>query len=1331
MATTKTTEQKFDGTGSRTVYPFAIEYLTTSDLQVFVNNELQTETTHYSISGTNLTFVTAPESGTGNVRIARSTAIDKARAVYAAGSSIRAIDLTNNQDQVLFGLQEFTNIVNNDVFLRDGSKTLTGSLVFEGSTDDDNETTISVTNPTADRTITIPDITGTVITSADTGTVNSTMITNNTIVDADINSSANINGSKLLNDSVGLTKLGSGALPTDITIASGNIVNGTIIDEDINASAAIAGTKITPDFGSQTIQTTGNVFVYGTSNLGDVNIISASPNLVFRDSTSSDPDYEILVNSGAFRIRDKTANTPRLVINSDGEVRAESGFIANGGSTLNGGITVNGTANFSGNLDAGSGLDVTGDITATNRVTCSSITISDGQPGLIFEDTGANPDFILQNRNGTFAIRDTTNNVNRFLVNAANGDITVTGTVDGVDIAARDTLFGGLTSSSGVLTNGVTATTQSISDNSTKVATTAFAQTLITDTGVNTKLPLAGGTLTGNINISTSTPRIFFLDNQTADNNLPNYVASLNNGIFKISETNLNDDTTVAVDRIKIQRTDTSPANSAASYTREILIFDDVTIKKNGPSIILNDTGNNSDYRIRGNDGAFIIQDFDVSDSNVAAWNVNASYEPGQKVKSNSKIYQAQINVTGGTQPSHNTGVVNNWLFLSHVTADARLKIFPNGDVKISENLLLPDSSNISLGSSEDLIIVHDGTDSKITNKRGNLIIEAKDAETGIKVIPDNAIELYFNAVKKLETTSSGVTVTGDVTTTGKLKLESATPTINLTDTDGDSDFQIQNSDGIFRVRDVTNSSNRLRILSDGTAIFSGNLNAGSGFDVTGDITATGNIDLPDDSKIIMGTGDDFELFHDGSSTRTKLKSNNGSLDLIGDFVRIKNSADDEFMLSATANSDVLLFSDGVLKANTLSTGFEIRGDLKISGDITSEDKFITLANITTPTDSQANNSGLYIKGSTDKHFRYQNANNSFNSTENITFAADKKLRFQSKFEIFNSSGIGENNHDSGATNFNNNNTYSQGDKVKKGHKVYEAQANISSGQGGPTHTEGTVGNWSFLGFVNATTFDNSVNYTQHALVLSGNKIYQAQAAISSGAGAPTHANGTVSNWLFVRIADGEEGQYIKDASTGPLKVLTSQLAVKNANDNKISASFEPGGGVYLFHNNVQKFFTTNTGVKVKGGILFNDDTADDNLLDDYEEGTWTPTVLSEGNIGTPQFTCTYTKIGRLVTISADIHQLSDTTSNTNIRIGGLPFVPSATSGNWNGVCHGERYGGQNIIVAFLAYVSGAWGISFLFGVPTGHYSNVQHSDISDDGTDNNLRFTITYELKQ
>lgn len=55
------------------------------------------------------------------------------------------------------------------------------SIIFEGSSADDYETTLTVTNPTADRTITIPNITGTLVTTGDTGTVTNTMLANSSI----------------------------------------------------------------------------------------------------------------------------------------------------------------------------------------------------------------------------------------------------------------------------------------------------------------------------------------------------------------------------------------------------------------------------------------------------------------------------------------------------------------------------------------------------------------------------------------------------------------------------------------------------------------------------------------------------------------------------------------------------------------------------------------------------------------------------------------------------------------------------------------------------------------------------------------------------------------------------------------------------------------------------------------------------------------------------------------------------------------------------------------------------------------------------------------------
>jgi hypothetical protein len=54
--------------------------------------------------------------------------------------------------------------------------TTNGTIIFEGSSNDAFETTLTVANPTADRTITIPNVTGTVVTTGDTGTVTAAMM---------------------------------------------------------------------------------------------------------------------------------------------------------------------------------------------------------------------------------------------------------------------------------------------------------------------------------------------------------------------------------------------------------------------------------------------------------------------------------------------------------------------------------------------------------------------------------------------------------------------------------------------------------------------------------------------------------------------------------------------------------------------------------------------------------------------------------------------------------------------------------------------------------------------------------------------------------------------------------------------------------------------------------------------------------------------------------------------------------------------------------------------------------------------------------------------------
>jgi hypothetical protein len=80
------------------------------------------------------------------------------------------------------------------------------SIVFEGSTPDGSETTLTVTDPTADRTVTIPDVTGTIITTGNLTGI--TTLTGATITSGTL-------GSNLAAGSNKITGLGDASEATD------------------------------------------------------------------------------------------------------------------------------------------------------------------------------------------------------------------------------------------------------------------------------------------------------------------------------------------------------------------------------------------------------------------------------------------------------------------------------------------------------------------------------------------------------------------------------------------------------------------------------------------------------------------------------------------------------------------------------------------------------------------------------------------------------------------------------------------------------------------------------------------------------------------------------------------------------------------------------------------------------------------------------------------------------------------------------------------------------------------------------------------------------------
>ena len=177
------TQNNYTGDGSTVLYSFTFPYLATTDVKVKLDG---VNTTAYTLANaTTVQLNSAPANGV-KIIIFRNTDNDNKKATFYPGSAIKAEDLNNNIDQILYVAQE----VDNNAMSSLGDTPMQGDLplgqglgiIFEGTTTDDNETRLGVVDPTADRNINLPNVSGTVVTTGDTGTVTSTMILDGTIL---------------------------------------------------------------------------------------------------------------------------------------------------------------------------------------------------------------------------------------------------------------------------------------------------------------------------------------------------------------------------------------------------------------------------------------------------------------------------------------------------------------------------------------------------------------------------------------------------------------------------------------------------------------------------------------------------------------------------------------------------------------------------------------------------------------------------------------------------------------------------------------------------------------------------------------------------------------------------------------------------------------------------------------------------------------------------------------------------------------------------------------------------------------------------------------------
>jgi len=150
--------------------------------------------------------------------------------------------------------------------------------------------------------------------------------------------------------------------------------------------------------------------------------------------------------------------------------------------------------------------------------------------------------------------------------------------------------------------------------------------------------------------------------------------------------------------------------------------------------------------------------------------------------------------------------------------------------------------------------------------------------------------------------------------------------------------------------------------------------------------------------------------------------------------------------------------------------------------------------------------------------------------------------------------------------------------------------------------------------------------------------------------------------------------------------------------------------------------FHANGVISSTGGIALGVGTANtaSNVLDDYEEGTWTPTV----NVGTVNTSgSTYTKIGRQVFLYFALSNFSNTSSSTDIEIRGLPFTQSSAVSNVGGVAFGERTDVNKPIIILTSNF-----MRFVDGFGSSDYDDALEYSNINNGSDCDIIGTINYQ---
>jgi len=365
----------------------------------------------------------------------------------------------------------------------------------------------------------------------------------------------------------------------------------------------------------------------------------------------------------------------------------------------------------------------------------------------------------------------------------------------------------------------------------------------------------------------------------------------------------------------------------------------------------------------------------------------------------------------------------------------------------------------------------------------------------------------------------------------------------------------------------------------------------------------TTNVDLVDNQKIRFGTGNDLQIYHDGSDSYIK-NTGTGNLRIASSDFIVLNGLESQFIIRGLSGGTTELYHAGDKKLETKSTGAQITGQLQFADGAGSSGS--NMASFGTSDDLKIfhNGSNSFIKhdgtgalwvyaddfniGSPDgtqKYFNavksgavelYFNNNKKFNTTNdggtltgNLFVSEALQLNDNKKIEVGNSADL-EIYHN-GTDTF-----------------IDENTGNLAIRTTSATHISLKTNNENaiFCGANGAVQLYHN-NIEKFVTDSSGSVITGRLAFNNTGSSIQLADNqkATFGNGQDLQIFHDGSQSIIRDVGTGSLILQGSQVIMESADGGEVLAKFIDDGAVELYHNNVKKFETWSGGSQVHGSL--------------------------------------------------------------------------------------------------------------------------------------------------